>query len=73
MKKLSELSKLENMSIDYDSSVNGKSAKSLLCENWDAAKIALAAIESMVKNPIVKIVIGIIITVGNGIKGKFCS
>ena len=73
MKKLNKLSNLENMSIDYDSSVNGKDAKSLFCQNWDGAKIALAAIESMVKNPVVKLIIGIIISVGEGIKGKFCQ
>jgi hypothetical protein len=72
MKKLNNLSNLENMSIDYASSVNGKDAKSLLCENWDNAKIALGAIESMVKNPVVKLIIGVLISVGDGIKGKTC-
>lgn len=72
MKKLNKLANLENVSIDYNSSLNGKDAKSLFCQNWDNAKVALAAIELMVRNPIVKLIIGIVISVGEGIKGKFC-
>jgi hypothetical protein len=60
------------MSINPDASIDGKDAKSLLCENWDNAKIALAAIDSMVKNPIVKLIIGIVISTGDGIRVKVC-
>lgn len=72
MKALNKLSNLENVSVDFNSTVKGKNAQSLFCENWDNAKVALGAIAAMVKNPVVKLVISIVISVGDGIKSKVC-
>jgi hypothetical protein len=72
MKALEKLSNLENVSVDFNSTVKGKNAKSLFCENWDNAKLALGAIAAMVKNPVVKLVITIVISVGDGIRSKVC-
>jgi hypothetical protein len=72
MKALEKLSKLENVSVDLNSSVKGKSAMSLFCENWDNAKLALSAIAAMVKNPVVKLIITIVVSVGDGIRSKVC-
>ncbi|WP_045465240.1 hypothetical protein [Sporocytophaga myxococcoides] len=72
MKELAMLSNLENVSVNLEAKTKGKSAQVIFCENWDNAKVALGAIAAMVKNPVVKLVINIVVSVGDGIKGKVC-
>jgi hypothetical protein len=73
MIQLEKINKLENVSVNFNSSVNGNDAKALFCQNWENAKLALSAIGAMVKNPAVKLVISIVISVGDGIKSKICT
>jgi len=73
MNQLEKISKLDNVSVNFKSTVNGSDAKTLFCQNWDNAKLALGAIGAMVKNPAVKLVISIVVSVGDGIKSKVCA
>lgn len=69
-KHLEKLGNLEDVSIESNVKINGEDAQQLFCKNWDAAKKALESAQGMVKNPIVKMIIGIIINVGDGLKAK---
>ena len=72
--RLEKLFKMENVSLDLEANVEGQDtkAKDLFCDKWDEAKGALLLIQAIVKNPIVKLIVLIVISVGDGIKEKVC-
>lgn len=71
--KLEKILKLENISIDFEAKAEGGSkAKEIFCDKWDEARAALDLIVLMVKNPIVKLIVTLVIAVGDGIKTKVC-
>lgn len=73
-KELKALVNLEDINLNEDVVLKGdQKAKDVFCEFWPAAKKALEAIKEMVKNPFIKIVIGIIIKVGDAIYEKKCG
>lgn len=66
---------MTNVSMDEEAihEESGKPAKHVFCNNWDNARIGLEAIRTIVKNPIVKVIVGMVITLGDSAKSKFCS
>lgn len=70
---LKQLQNLDNVSIDMDAEhKKGERARDIFCENWANSKKGLELVYAMVKNPIVKMVVTIVIAVGDGIEGKIC-
>lgn len=73
----SELNQLGNFEdVSYDASAelaNGASAKSIFCNGWPAAKVVLEAIAAMIKNPLVKIIINLVIKAGDALSNKICN
>ena len=49
------------------------SNKEVFCSYWDSAKICLLALKDSIKNPIVKMVIGLVIGAGDGLKSSLCG
>jgi hypothetical protein len=73
----SELEKLANFDdITFDTqvqTVTGQSAKNVFCKGWPSTKVVLESIAAMVKNPVVKILIGIVIKAGDALSIKICE
>lgn len=72
--KLEKILSLENVSLDLDATTPDEKhkAKDLFCNKWDEARIALGLMEMIVKNPIAKFIIHIIMNVGDGIQDRVC-
>ncbi len=71
-KSVAQHLKLENISISKDAKLKGESAKDIFCKNWGSARDALEAIRELVKNPVVKLIISILISTGDGLKSSIC-
>jgi hypothetical protein len=72
--ELNELATLKGVSIDAEAVIaSGQSAKSIFCNGWSTAKVVLEATAAMIKNPIAKLIIGIVIKAGNALSAKICS
>lgn len=70
---LEKLTNLENVSIDLEATEsNGEKAKDVFCDHWGNSKKGLTLVLLIVKNPIVKLVVNIVIAVGDGIASKIC-
>jgi len=68
------IANLEEISLNENSLLrDGQKANSAFCKSWPAAKVALEAILAMVNNPFIKIAIGLVIQVGEGIYKKICA
>lgn len=73
--RLRDLENLENVSVDLDA-VHPETKHPLkdnFCNDWDKARVVLENIVIFVKNPIVKLIINIVIGIGNGIQNKICN
>jgi len=70
---MENIADFSNVSIDEQARLNGRSAKDIFCSSWPAAKTALEAIRAIVKNPIVKTAVGIIIAAGDGLSNRICQ
>lgn len=71
---LEKLANLENVSLDLEAihpSTGGK-IKATFCDDWGKARPTVENLLQFVKNPIVKLIIQIVLSVGDGIKGKIC-
>jgi hypothetical protein len=72
--RLNDLNNLENVSLDMDAtSHNGERVTEVFCDNWENSKKGLELVSAMVKNPIVKLIVSIVISVGDGIQQKICT
>ena len=72
--RLNDLNNLENVSLDMDAtSHNGERVTEVFCDNWENSKKGLELVSAMVKNPIVKLIVNIVISVGDGIQQKICT
>ena len=72
--ELTNLASFQNISYDAKATVaSWETAQKVFCAGWPATKQVLEAIESMVKNPIVRIVIGIIVKAGDALAAKICN
>ena len=69
---LNKLTDIENVTLDLSAEHKGEKAKEVFCENWDNSKKGLELVIVMVKNPIVKLIVNIVIAVGDGIQSKIC-
>lgn len=72
---LTKLVDLENVSLDMEAShpCTGEKAKEVFCAGWPATKNGLEIAQAMVKNPIVKMIVGICIALGDGISNRICG
>jgi hypothetical protein len=70
--QLQKIADLENVSYDINAKVNGETAQNLFCANWESAKKGLEAVQASLKNPALKLLVGIVITLGEGYKQKHC-
>jgi len=68
------LSKKEfkNISLEDHAEFAGRPVSEIFCEYWITGRVALELIETTVKNPIVKLLCSILISVGDNLKKKFC-
>jgi len=72
--QIQNLSALADVSIDQEAKVaDGTSAKDIFCTSWPIAKRVLEAIAAITKNPVVRAVISIIITVVDGLSARICQ
>lgn len=73
--RLSDLQNLDDVTLDKEAvhPDSGELAREGFCASWPASKLAIEKMQAMVKNPIVKFVIGIVITVGDGIAARLCA
>lgn len=73
--RLKDLENLDNISMDIDAihPESKQPLKDTFCSEWDKARAVLESIVIFVKNPIVKLIINIVIGVGNGIQGRICE
>lgn len=73
--RLKDLENLENVSINLDAEhpETKHPLKDTFCSEWDKARLTLESIVIFVKNPIVKLIINIVIGIGNGIQGRICN
>lgn len=71
--ELNQLGDLEDVTLDLNATTaNGQSAKNIFCNGWPAAKVVLESISAIIKNPIPKLIIGIVIKAGDALSGKIC-
>ena len=71
--RLKDLENLENVSLNLEAEHhNGEKAKDIFCEHWANSKKGLELVYTMVKNPVVKLIVTIVIAVGDGIQSKIC-
>ena len=47
-------------------------AKNKFCEVWPTAKTALGLLQELVKNPVVKVIIGTVIAAGDAVASRIC-
>jgi len=72
--EMDQLANLEGMSIDTNALLaDGQKAKQIFCHGWPATKVVLDSIAAMIKNPVVKMVIGIIVKAGDALERKNCD
>lgn len=70
---LEKIENLEDITFDTQAEMaNGEKAKVIFCKGWSTTKVTLKAIEAIIKNPIIKVIIGIIIKAGDAFEAKNC-
>lgn len=74
IKELNNINDFKDISFDEQATtIEGKKAKEVFCNGWPSSRIVLEAIASMVKNPIAKVIIGIVIKAGDALSAKICA
>lgn len=48
-------------------------AKNQFCQVWPSVKTGLELLQNLLKNPIAKAAVGIVIAAGDGVSGKICG
>jgi len=46
--------------------------KNKFCEIWPNAKVALNLLQSVIKNPVLKVIIGTVISTGDAVAARIC-
>jgi len=64
---------IDHNSITLDDSAEAKKAQSGFCDAWPSAKTGLKMLRSIVKNPIAKGAISIVIAAGDAVATSICS
>jgi len=66
---------IENVSLDLDATHphTGEKIKETFCKDWGSARPVVEGLIEVVKNPFVKILIRLVLTLGDMIKGKICT
>lgn len=73
MKTDYELEELELDAEIQEGENTGRKAKEIFCNQWENARLGLSTLQLLLqKKVIISFVIGIIITIGDKIKTKFC-
>jgi len=72
--RLADLKNLDDVTIDQEAThpESGELAREGFCASWPASRFVLEKMQAMIKNPIVKFIVGIVITVGDGIYDRLC-
>lgn len=63
---------LKGVTIDHDK-MNSTEVQSFFCLNWNTTAAGLQMMHDLIKNPIVKIVVSMLIGIGNTIHGIVCK
>ncbi len=72
--EFNSIANLEEISLNENALLrDGQKADSVFCKSWPSAKAALEAILVIIKSPFVKIAVGLVIQVGEGIFKKNCA
>lgn len=71
--QLERMDDFHDVSYSENVTVQGRNAKDVFCNGWPAAKTVLESIAAMIKNPIVKVIIGIVIKAGDALSAKICA
>lgn len=71
--RLRDLDNLENVSLDFEVKDDKHRVRDIFCEHWAQSKKGLHLASLMVKNPIVKLIITIVMNIGDGISEKICG
>ena len=66
------LGDIDNVSIDTEATHEGQPAKEVFCQYWADAKRGLDLLSAIVKNPIVKWIVIIVISLGDSVSEKVC-
>jgi len=53
--------------------MESKDVKSIFCQYWDTTELLLETLKTVIKNPIVKVIIGAIIALGSNVHDKVCK
>lgn len=72
-KHLEKVENFEDISIDHEAEHDGIKIKDIFCDHWDTAKFGLELFQKGVKNPFMKIVIGIVVHAGDSFAKKLCD
>lgn len=71
---LNQLESFEDISLDTNATTSsGQSAKTIFCNGWPSTKVVLESVSLIIKNPIAKIIIGIVIKAGDALSTKICT
>lgn len=72
---LTKVVDLENVSIDLEATHpdSGEKAKEVFCAGWPATRSTLQFVQVIVKNVIVRAIVGIVIALGDGIANRICG
>ena len=71
--RFKDLENLENVTLDLEAKDESHKVKDIFCEHWAQSRKGLQLVTLMVKNPIVKLIVNIVINIGDGIKDKICE
>lgn len=70
---LKQLKNLDNVSLNMDAEHNGEKVKEIFCTYWEGTRRGLELLQAMVKNPIAKGIIAIVLAVGDGVENRLCG
>ena len=71
MSSFDKILRLENISYDLDALTSeGEEAKEMVRHEWFTTRRTIEAIQAIVKNPVVKVILGMVIKIGDGLEEK---
>jgi len=71
---LEKLANLDNVSLDLEAThpTTGNKIKDTFCHDWGKGRPVVEGLIEVVKNPIVKLLIRLVLNLGDGVKAKIC-
>lgn len=72
-KQLTTAMDIENVDVNLEAEhEKGKKAKEVFCKAWPATEAGLTAAQAMVKAPLAKLIIGLVLLLGKGLSKMVC-